>query len=89
MNQEWHEGCVIEDKETLYSMQDGKSTRTYRLSTSCGAFKVGDSLAGGFSSWDTWSKLDEGKTYDLKTGGFRVGIFSQFPTVVEVREATR
>lgn len=85
MNQQWHENCVIQQKDTLYSGANGNTSREYRLSTSCGTFTVGDTLAGGFNSWDTWNRLQEGKTYDLRTGGYRIGFFSQFPTVIEVR----
>ena len=41
---------------------------------------------GQFDSWDTWQKLEVGKTYDLKTGGPRIGFFSVFPVVIEVRD---
>ncbi|QAU06530.1 hypothetical protein SEA_WILLIAMBOONE_9 [Gordonia phage WilliamBoone] len=89
MNQEWHRGCVVEDKDTLYSSKQGDSKREYRLSTSCGTFTVGDSISGGFNSWDTWSFLKEGRTYDLQTGGYRIGVFSQFPTVISAEESTK
>lgn len=85
MNQAWHTGCVIRAKDVLYSSTDGNTSRNKRLSTSCGSFNVSDSLAGGFDSWDTWQRLEVGKTYDIKTGGFRVGILSQFPTVLEIK----
>lgn len=84
-NQEWHADCLVQGKDILYSMSDGDSHRTNRLTTSCGTFNVQGSLGGGFNSWDNWSRLEVGKTYDLKTGGYRVGIASMFPTVIEVR----
>ncbi|WNM74141.1 hypothetical protein SEA_NERGAL_50 [Mycobacterium Phage Nergal] len=86
-NQEWHNGCTVKAKDVLYSSHDGNSSREYRLTTSCGAFSVEDSFAGGFNSWDTWQALAVGKTYDLKTGGYRVGWASMFPTVLEVKPA--
>ncbi|ANA86174.1 hypothetical protein SEA_LOZINAK_10 [Gordonia phage Lozinak] len=89
MNQEWHRNCVVEDKDTLYSSTKGDSSREYRLSTSCGSFTVGDSISGGFSSWDTWRTLKEGRTYDIQTGGYRIGVFSQFPTVIAVEEKAK
>ncbi|QPL13931.1 hypothetical protein SEA_NANCYRAE_56 [Gordonia phage NancyRae] len=84
-NQEWHTGCTVTGKDTLYAGSGGDTQREYRLSTSCGTFTVGDTLAGGFNSWDTWTQLREGETYDLRTGGYRIGLFSQFPTVIEIR----
>ncbi|XAO35526.1 membrane protein [Gordonia phage Morgana] len=85
MNQQWHRNCTIEAKDTLYgSNSEGGTTREYRLTTSCGTFTVGDTLAGGFSSWDTWASLEEGERYDLETGGYRIGLFSQFPSVISV-----
>lgn len=86
MNQQTHENCLVEAKNTEYNMTDGNSSRKNRLVTSCGVFEVGDSLNGGFSSYTTWSSLKEGKRYDIKTGGYRVGFTSSFPTVLEVRE---
>lgn len=82
-NQQEHTGCTVQAKDTLYSTTDGTSTRTYRLSTSCGNFNVEDSIAGGFNSWDLWQKLQVGKRYDLKTGGYRIGLTSTFPTLLE------
>ncbi|QOC56078.1 hypothetical protein SEA_CLOWN_80 [Gordonia phage Clown] len=42
----------------------------------------------GFNSWDTWKSLKEGKTYDIKTGGYRIGLFSAFPAVLEIKETS-
>ncbi|AYR01122.1 hypothetical protein SEA_LEMOND_57 [Mycobacterium phage LeMond] len=86
-NQEWHNGCTVTAKDTLYSSSDGNTSREYRLSTSCGTFAVEDSIAGGFNSWDTWQALKEGARYDIRTGGYRVGFLSTFPTVLEVKPA--
>ncbi|ASR85655.1 hypothetical protein SEA_AMGINE_54 [Mycobacterium phage Amgine] len=87
LNQEWHNGCKVTGKDTLYSSTDGNTSREYRLSTSCGPFVVEDTLAGGFNSWDTWQALEVGKTYDIRSGGFRVGFLSSFPSVLEVKPA--
>lgn len=84
MNQEWHSNCTVTEKERL--VQEGSSS-TKRVSTTCGAFDVSDSIGGGFNSYDTWAKLQIGKSYDIKTGGYRHGWASSFPTVLEVREA--
>ncbi|QGJ92459.1 hypothetical protein SEA_WYATT2_55 [Mycobacterium phage Wyatt2] len=87
-NQHWEYGCKVTSKDMLYSSSDGDTSRTKRISTSCGAFDVEDALeVGHFNSYDLWAKLEEGKTYDLKVGGIRNGFFSMFPTVLEVKDA--
>lgn len=83
MNQQTYTGCVVQEKERL--IQDG-SSGTKRVVTSCGVFSVDDSMAGGFNSYDTWTRLVEGKTYTIKTGGYRIGFLSSFQTVLEVTE---
>lgn len=88
-NQEWHNGCTVTAKDTLYSSSDGNSTREYRLSTSCGPFVVEDTLAGGFNSWDTWQALQVGKSYDIRSGGYRIGFLSAFPSVIEIKAAAK
>lgn len=84
-NQQWRNNCRVTSKDVLYSVVDGASNRTQRVSTTCGAFDVTSSLAGGFNSWDNWEALQVDKVYDIRTGGFRIGIMSNFPTVLEVR----
>ncbi|AEL19697.1 hypothetical protein SEA_EDUGATOR_47 [Mycobacterium phage Edugator] len=86
VNQQEHTGCTVTAKDMLYSTNDGNSTRTKRVSTSCGAFDVEDSMAGGFNSWDLWQRLEVGKVYDLKTGGYRFGPTSTFPVLLEATQ---
>ncbi|AOE44574.1 hypothetical protein SEA_JUMBO_66 [Gordonia phage Jumbo] len=83
MNQTWHSDCTVQNKDILYSSTEGNTSRTYRLTTSCGTFDVEDSFAGGFNSWDRWSQLKENETYDIKTGGYRIGVLSLFPVVID------
>lgn len=82
-NQTDYRGCVVEHKERL--LNQGSSGEK-RVHTTCGVFAVEDSLAGGFNSYDTYAQLTEGKAYDLRTGGYRVGLFSMFPTIIEAVE---
>ncbi|CQD03632.1 hypothetical protein BN000_00607 [Mycobacterium europaeum] len=88
MNHQMHTGCRVTGKDQLYSASGDKNgtrtTRTKRVSTTCGAFDVEDSIGGGFNSYDNWSLLEVGKTYDIETGGYRVGIFGSFPVVTKV-----
>lgn len=86
MNHEWHRGCTVINKDMLYSQSNDKhsSSRTKRLSTSCGVFNVSDSISGGFNSYDRWAQLQVGKKYDIETGGYRVGVANSFPTVINI-----
>lgn len=89
-NQQWHSGCLVTDKETLYASGGGGMDFNYvrRLATTCGQFEVKDAIeAGVTTSYDMWAKLQVGKAYDLRTGGFRIGVVSEFPIVLEVRDA--
>lgn len=87
VNNQVHHDCTVQKKDVLQKVSGDKhGTSTSferRLITSCGTFIVEDSLNGGFSSYDTWNALQEGKVYDIETGGFRVGFFGSFPTVVK------
>ena len=85
MNQQEHTDCLVQSKDiVLDGNEDGGIKKTKRVSTTCGSFDVEDNLAGGFDSWDLWAKLEVGKSYDIKAGGYRIGFFSQFPHVLEV-----
>lgn len=82
MNQEWHRDCVVNSKERLIA--DGSSAEK-RVYTSCGSFTVNDSVSGGFSSQDSFNKLVEGRTFDIRTGDYRIGLLSRFPNVIDVK----
>ncbi|ALA48472.1 secreted protein [Mycobacterium phage Lolly9] len=86
-NQHWESNCTVTSKDMIYGGdKDSGTTRTKRLSTSCGAFNVEDAWeVGAFNSYDLWAKLEVGKTYDLKVGGIRNGFMSMFQTVIEVK----
>ncbi|CPS04151.1 Uncharacterised protein [Mycobacteroides abscessus subsp. abscessus] len=89
-NQEWHRDCTVLSKDTLYDTSGSNghtsTTRKNRLSTSCGAFSVDDAWeVGSFNSWDLWARLEQGKVYDLKTGGYRNGFMGMFPVVLEIK----
>lgn len=89
-NQEWHRDCTVLSKDTLYNTSgtkgDTSTTRKNRVSTSCGSYAVDDAWeAGSFNSWDLWARLEQGKKYDIKTGGYRSGFFGMFPVVLEVK----
>lgn len=82
MNQQT-QTCKVTSKERIF--HEGSSTEK-RVYTTCGAFKAEDNFSSGFNSGDIWGRLQEGHTYQLKTGGYRVGFLSTFPNILEAKE---
>ena len=80
--------CTVKDKDRTSSVDaDGNRSSDARVYTDCGVMSVGDDLlTGHFSSADTYSDIEVGKTYEFKTRGYRVPLFSRFPNVIEVTE---
>lgn len=79
------EDCLIEGKESI----NKKDSHEYRVYTDCGNFVVEDEMwAGNFHASDTYRDLKEGKTYDLRTRGWRVPFFSMFPNIYSASEAS-
>jgi hypothetical protein len=82
MNQH-EQTCTVTGKE---SVRSGKGNQ-YRVYTSCGTLKVSDAVViWRFDSADVYGAIQPGKTYRFKTGGYRVGFFSMFPNVIEVKQ---
>lgn len=81
LNQEVHANCLVLSRDRL--IQDGTSGEK-RVTTSCGIFTVADNLTSGFNSYDTYMSLEPGRRYDIRTGGYRLGAWSSFPTVIQV-----
>ena len=72
--------CTVTKKEAV--MVEGSNQ--YRVYTEeCGVFIVKDTLVPlRFNSADTYSALKEGTSYNLRTQGFRLGITSSFPNIL-------
>lgn len=78
-----HTGCVVSEKDRVSKSEGGSEMRIY--TENCGTFVVSDSLIKtDFNSADRYSKIKVGKTYDITSYGFRFGLFSMFPKIVEV-----
>lgn len=73
--------CTVTGKEPV--MVEGANQ--YRVYTEeCGVFIVKDTLVPlRFDSADTYSALKEGSSYNLRTQGFRLGITSTFPNILD------
>lgn len=57
-----------------------------RVYTTCGTFQNTDSiLRGKNTSADLWGRIEVGKTQDFHVVGWRLGLTSDFPNILEVR----
>ena len=75
--------CLVEDKDRTTTQEGGSDMRVY---TDCGVFQIGDNLwSGTFNSADTYSKIKVGSSYEFDTIGWRFGLLSQFPLILDVR----
>ena len=78
--------CTVTGKESV--MVEGNNQ--YRVYTEeCGTFVVKDTLfALRFNSADTYSSLKDGESYQFRTQGFRLGITSTFPNILDYKEVS-
>lgn len=74
LNSQWHENCLVELKGAVPSLVS-VDHREARLVTSCGTFGTHALFSRG-----VLSGVEEGKTYDIRTGGFQAPL-----TAIEVR----
>lgn len=79
--------CLVIGKDrTTNTQSSGSDMRIY--TENCGTLQVKDSmLLGRFDSADTYAKIEQGKTYNFHTVGWRAPIFSVFPNIIEVESA--
>ena len=77
--------CTIVDKDRGYNAST--KSNEYRVYTEqCGTFLNQDSIfRGKFNSGDVQGQLQVGETYELVVAGPRIGLFSMFPNIFEVR----
>jgi len=74
---------TVEEKERV--CESGNGGCKYLIFTDQGTFQNSDSLLEGkFDSSDVYSDLKVGKTYVVKVAGFRQGILSMYPNIIEV-----
>jgi hypothetical protein len=80
-----HQHCVVTDKDRTRNNDGSSDTRVY--TENCGTFTVSDTLVKGkFNSADTFGQLRNGHTYTLTTIGWRFGLTSSFPNIIEAVE---
>lgn len=73
--------CTVTKKEAVMVERNNQ----YRVYTEeCGVFIIKDTVVPlQFNSADTYSALKEGTSYNLRTQGFRLGITSSFPNILD------
>lgn len=78
------EVCKVTGKESV-TKDKGHEYRVY--TDNCGVFQVSDEAwLGKFNSADTYGKIQPGTSYTLSTVGWRNGLFSTFPNIVEAQQ---
>lgn len=78
-----HDGCLVTGKD-----RGGQKSHMRVYTENCGTFSVQDNLLLlRFDSADVYGAIEPGQTYNLKTAGLRVPLFSWFPNVLEATPA--
>lgn len=79
----WNErtiDCHVKEKDR------GGNNGGMRVYTSCGTFQNTDSiLRGKNTSADIWARIKPGETQTFTVVGWRLGLTSDFPNILEVR----
>jgi len=79
----WNERAV---KCHVLEKDRGGKEDGMRVYTSCGTFQNTDSiLRGKNTSADVWARIHPGKTQEFHVVGWRLGLTSDFPNILEVR----
>jgi hypothetical protein len=79
--------CTVVDKDRGAS-SDGSSH--YRIYTrDCGVLADSDDwMRGKTNSADIWAQIQKGHIYNLHVTGYRLGLTSSFPNILDVRDVT-
>lgn len=79
--------CTVAGKESVRT-QEGHQYRVY--TEECGTLSVQDSLAvGRWDSADFYGTIKEGETYEMLIGGYRNGVLSMFPNILEAEKVSQ
>lgn len=75
--------CKVTSKE---SVTKNNGNHQYRVYTSCGTYTIKDDLyIMRFDSADVYGSIQPNTTYTFNVGGFRIGLFSIFPNILQFR----
>jgi peptidoglycan hydrolase-like amidase len=76
----------VAGKERITEKSGDDFISFYLVYTDKGTFKLEDDLfRGNFRSSDTYGKLRQDSTYTFTTAGYRIGIMSSYPNIIEVK----
>lgn len=77
-----HETILVKEKWVKYSGEDAK----YLVSSEDGqVFQITDSIIKlRFDSSNLYAQLDEGKTYNINTQGWRFALLSDYKNIIDV-----
>jgi len=77
--------CAVTEKQATAKKDSG--TRYLIYTENCGQLEVADSLLNlKFNSADTYGGIKPGKSYTFHTVGWRNGLFSQFPNILDAEQ---
>lgn len=84
-SEDTHTACVVSEKDRVSKSEGGSEMRVY--TDNCGTFVVADGvIKTDFNSADRYAKIKVGKTYDITSYGFRFGLTSSFPHIIDAVE---
>lgn len=78
---------TVEDKERIVNNTSEGTSSKYLIFTDKGVFENTDTLF--YWKWDSsdlYGQIQEGKTYNAKVYGLRVGFFSLYKNIVDVKQ---
>ena len=82
-----YETVTITEKERV---ANGKTAQYQVWTEKDGVYTVKDDLLQGkFNAADTYGQLKAGNAYKVKVNGFRVGLFSMFPNILEAEKVSK
>ncbi|WNN96025.1 hypothetical protein SEA_HIRKO_75 [Arthrobacter phage Hirko] len=77
--------CTVTEKQATAKKDSG--TRYLIYTENCGQLEVADSLLNlKFNSADTYGGIKPGQSYTFHTVGWRNGLFSQFPNILDAEQ---
>ncbi|MGQ3382954.1 hypothetical protein [Glutamicibacter sp. TV12E] len=79
--------CTVTGKESVAQGEEGHEYRVY--TEQCGTLAVRDDwIRGRFNAADAYGQLQQGRTYDLVTLGWRIPIWSIMPNIYKASEVS-
>lgn len=78
--------ATVTEKERIITSSDGDVSSYYLVFTDKGTYTLKDELLyGNFRSSDMYGKLKINESYEFTTIGFRFGMTSTYPNIVDIK----